>query len=179
MRNTIREKENRFWEYREAARLALTPQLAQMFPFNVVLTDINTEALRQAATWNSNPRTGSSSYVPWDWGQLRISFARRQGRLELAIWVESNLCGLVLGKVSEKKVIASIHYMQKNPEENPLSGHVAEIASLYLDAFGLILGCKETAIRNPIDPLIDYYKQLGFTRVVKKKGKIICLERDL
>jgi len=34
-------------------------------------------------------------------------------------------------------------------------------------------------LQRPIPELVDFYKSLGYSRVVEKKGKIERLERDL
>lgn len=53
------------------------------------------------------------------------------------------------------------------------------MAIRYLEFCAAAFGCTVASLQRPIPELVDYYKELGFRREVKKKGRIERLERDL
>lgn len=84
----------------------------------------------------------------------------------------------MLGKISEKRIVASIHYLQRTPVNNPLEGEIGKIAVSYLDALSDIIGCKETSIEKPTPALLSYYKNMKFTKIVTKSNVIVRLKRN-
>jgi hypothetical protein len=48
-----------------------------------------------------------------------------------------------------------------------------------LEFCAVAFGCSIIALNRPADGLVTYYKTLGFTQVVIKKGKIQRLEQQL
>lgn len=173
-------KEQQYWEYRRAAALAVEDLMLRNKGLTISLTDITPPALGQAMQWRPHYALQPNKRIPtWNWVHLLQHYRRRPRRIELAIWLGPTVCGLLLGRVSERRVIASIHYLESNPVGNPLSGQVAEIAVRYLDAIAHLLGCKETAIANPIPELVDFYRQLGFAKSVCKRSKLVSLNKKL
>jgi hypothetical protein len=45
----------------------------------------------------------------WDWGKVVSSFRRRLRHIELAIWVNHALCGLLIGRISDNRIVATIY----------------------------------------------------------------------
>lgn len=62
---------------------------------------------------------------------------------------------------------------------DPLQGRFAKIAVRYLEFCAAAFDCTTASLQRPIPELVDFYKSLGYSRVVEKKGKIERLERDL
>lgn len=124
-------------------------------------------------------------FIPgWSWDRELTRARRRPRRVEAAVYAEvpgspPALCGLILGRISNSHVVASIHLLSRAPEPNPLKGQVAKVAIRYLEFCAAAFGCTVASLQRPIPELVDYYKELGFRREVKKKGRIERLERDL
>lgn len=172
-----RKNEQKYWDYRTAARLALMPALQLQYGGDINISDINEEALNQASSWTALP--GNIPNPKWNWKALVNKARRQHKRIELAIWMHKELCGLMLGKVSDRKVVVSIHYLQRNPENSLLTGEITNIAILFLDALSTILGCNEKVMMNPDQNLIEYYKTFGFDIEIKKGSKVTRLVRKI
>lgn len=84
----------------------------------------------------------------------------------------------MLGIISERRIVASIHYLQRNLINNPLEDDIGQIAVSYLDALSDIIVCKETSIEKPAPALIDYYIKMGFTKIVTKAEVVVRLKRN-
>lgn len=175
-----REKEQLYWEYREIAHLTVEKEMSEELRQNVRLTDINAEALQQVGGWRELYREERMKGTPgWNWEREVAKFRRRYRRLELAIWSNETLCGLLIGRVSDRRVVASIHLIQRKPGENPLQGHIAEIGTRWLTMFAMICSCQEISIERPVPELIDFYRDLGFTIEVKRSKKLLRLKMSL
>lgn len=153
---------------RQQARDLLQSYILAIAPPETVLTDINDEALDQADRWGG-----------FSWGYIARKFRRRPRRMELAIWFKGELCGIACGRVSNRRVVASIHYLEGNPRAHPLKGLIAPIATRFLDTVGILLGCSETSIQNPVAELVDFYKYLGYVKENTKGKKLMRLNKKL
>lgn len=177
---SFQDQERMYWEYREDAGLVVAPEVAAETGLDVRLTDINAEALIQVSIWKAQYVGLLTSRMPgWVWTKELEKIRRRPRRVELAIWVGNQLCGLVIGRVSERRVVASIHLLESNPSHNPLQGNIAIIAVRWLTAFAFIISCKEIAIERPIPELIQFYKDLGFNETITKGQKIVSLKSKI
>ncbi|WP_298150933.1 hypothetical protein [Flavobacterium sp.] len=173
----FREKEQLFWEYREATHSMVASEMSDEFSLDMRLTDINAEALYQISTWRSQYHGELKRSPPgWDWTKEVIKYRRRPRRVELAIWSGSDLCGLVIGRVSDRRVVASIHLIESNPGQHPLRGYIAPIAVRWLSTFAVMISCREIAIERPVAELIEYYQELGFVDAITKGKKIVRLK---
>jgi hypothetical protein len=144
---------------------------------SVLLDDINAAAITQAKDWRQTfpgVRQGG-----WDWAKLLNSFRRRPRHVELAVWVDQILCALLLGRVSDNRVVATIYFLERRPLDNPLAGSIALIATRYIETLALLLGCKQAALDSPLPDLIDFYAKLGYIGATKKGRKVIRLVKIL
>lgn len=175
-----RKLEQTYASYREAARNLVEPRLLDLTNYDVTLTEINAAALKQATAWRSCYTGNRRTHLPkWDWEKVVEHYRRRPRRVELAIWVTPTLCGLVLGRISERQVVASIHFLEGNPTPHPLSKHVAAVAARYLDAIAVLAGCEQTAVMRPVPGLVNYYKNLGFVEETTRGKRVIRLTKTL
>lgn len=140
---------------------------------DIEIKQICENAINATNSWQSR------QHESFDWNSLHQRFSKRAKRVDLAIWVNGQiLCGISLGKISRGKINATIHYLESAPD-NPLKGYVGAIATTYLMIYGELCQCKIVQIDKPVKALIDYYKELGFSREVSKKGNIIRLESSI
>jgi hypothetical protein len=167
-----KELENRYRTLRAAARLATTEEFAGLSVPDVRLAEIGPEALAAAALWQKR-------VVNWNWDDLVRKLRRRPRRIELAIWVDPVLCGLAIGKISDRRVTARIDRIERSPEATQLVGLIGEIATSYLDVLGTLAGCRESVIVSPAPGLVAFYKELGYTKEMIKRGKLIGLKKIL
>lgn len=143
------------------------------------LEEITDHALDQSEKWASMV---AKDYAPdWDWRAELKRFRSRPRRVEVAIWQGSSLlCGLSLGRVSDKHVTATIHLLQGNPSLlPPLKGKVAQMATDYLRIYALICNCQVMVIDTPAPGLIDFYKKLGFKHEIRKGKRILRLTQPV
>ncbi|WP_369348367.1 hypothetical protein [Stenotrophomonas sp. JAG2] len=111
----------------------------------------------------------------WEWEIERRKIIRREARLDLAICSGETLQGIALGRVSRRRVVATIHFMERNPSRNPFEDLVGPICVTYLEELAKLLRCKEICIDRPVEALLDYYAALGFSRAIRKGRRIVRL----
>lgn len=173
------ESEEKYRDARSLARALVEPEVQALTRIQVRLTDIDYSALMAADAWRSAySSAGKSVHAPgWDWYKEARRFGRRARRVELAIWVDETLCGLALGRVSDRRVVATIHLLEGNPIGNPLGGKVISIATRFLEVLAVTLGCREAAIASPIPALISRYRSVGFVKEMTKGKRVVRLAK--
>lgn len=76
------------------------------FVGHVNLTEITEGALLSQEIW----RQPLERKVGWNWRVIRDQYRRNYlARIEVAIWYDDQLCGLMLGKASEGKLVVKIN----------------------------------------------------------------------
>lgn len=178
-RSARQEAEYRYAEIRQAVRAMVEPDVQELTRLPIKLADITLEAVEIADGWH--PTYANSDRTPgWSWRSEYLRFRRRPRRVELALWHGETLCGLALGRISDRCVVATIHLIESNPsDDNPLDSLVAAIVSRFLETLGVRLGCTEVSIEAPVPALLDHYRSLGFTREVSKGKRVIRLKKRL
>ncbi|MDQ4685486.1 hypothetical protein [Janthinobacterium lividum] len=178
---TRAESEEKYREARLVAMATLEPEVRHLTGLEVRLMEIDLVALAATEVWRAAySDVGRLDHVPgWDWYKEARRFGRRSRRLELAIWVGDTLCGLALGRISDRRVVATIHLLEGNPTGNPLGGKVILIATRFLEVLALALGCREAAIDSPVSGLVARYQSAGFVKEVTKGKKIVRLAKSV
>ncbi len=159
--------------------------LLQALGLAVKLGPITDDVAKQAASW-LYPKGRKDHSPGWHWAKEARRIKRRPRRLEAAIWwiedgITDVLCGLVIGRISNNRVMATIHFLESSPSQNnPLAGKVAQIAIRYMELHAVATNCSIIGISNPAPDLIAFYKKtLRATRQITKGEKITRLERNL
>jgi hypothetical protein len=164
---------SRYAQRRKAARELFMPQIAEFTHHPVELDDISDKAISEAQRWRlAYPEIRQGI---WDWEKVAKSFRRRPRHVELAIWVSHVLCGLLIGRISDNRIVPTIYYLEGRPIDNPLSGSVAKIATRYVELLARQLHCKQTAIDSPPPSLINFYMKLGYSSTTTKGRKVVRL----
>lgn len=172
--------ERRCRALRAEARAIAEPDIQEATGFDVRLSDITPEAIEIAASWSPLYTGTRAHHRPgWAWDHEVRRFRRRPRRVELAIWVDKTLCGLVLGRISDRHVVATIHFIESSPATTPLSHQIAPIATRYLDILATVAGCQEVAIERPVDGLVEFYQELGYDRATIKGQRVLRLKKSL
>ncbi len=128
---------------------------------HIDLTEITEDAIRSQDEWD----IPVNRQIGWDWRQVRDQYRRdHMARVELAVWHGEELCGLMIGKASEGKLVVKINYIQGGEVENPLKGYIVPIASRCAELFAVAIEADWIGIQDPIDDddLLNYYRELGF-----------------
>lgn len=174
-----RKAEDDYRAIRREAGATLEPELRLSLNLDVRLTDITPDALQRALSWGDcYTSLGREHHRPgWDWEKALRKFRRRPRRVELAIWIEDELCGLALGRISDRCVVATIHFIEANPLNHPLTGKLVPVATRYLEVLATSLGAQEISIEQPVPDLIEYYKSIGFRHTTSKGEKVLRLKK--
>jgi hypothetical protein len=148
---------------------------------DVRLTEINKDVLNEAKAWRRKYGSmGRASHEPgWDWSDEYYRRGRKTSGVTLAMWFGDQLCGLMIGQVSDGRLHATIHFLEGNPEGNPLKGNVVVIATGYLEAIGALVGCEVVRIASPIPELVPHYKSFGYTIEQRKNKAIKFLDKRM
>lgn len=124
------------------------------------LDEIGIGALR---TFESEWKYHPARPVSWDWLEQAMYWRRkRHSRLELSIWHERHLCGLMLGNCSRRKKIVYIQGIEGAPYRHPLQGYIMEICLEVAEAYATVLNATEVRIAKPAEALIPAYKDFGY-----------------
>ncbi|MBN3761024.1 hypothetical protein [Burkholderia sp. Ac-20365] len=149
--------------------------------FPISIREISDEAAAHAQRWQYED--ARSEHVPgWSWPDEVRRFRRRPRRVDAAFYAHDpdsiRLWGLVLGRISDSRVVASIYFLERDPAQNRHAAFVA-VASRYLQLFAAAARCSVYAINQPNPALIDYYKDYGFKREQSRKKRVVRLEQDV
>lgn len=137
------------------------------------LSEINRSALAHAANWTNRK-------VGWDWAAMHRRWKKRPRHISLAIWIDPDLCCLLLGQVSDGRIVARIDRLERAPHVNKDQfASAIVVARTYLDTLGRLAGCRQAVVWEPFSTLIPHYKLAGFTSEIVMKGKIVGLKYDL
>jgi hypothetical protein len=155
------------------ARTVVTEEwLAAGHP-GVRLAGIGPQALIQAGQWQNRK-------VDWDWAELEERWSRKPKHFGFSVWVDPKLCALGLGRISDGSVIARLDRLERaSTTTDDEIAQVAELAILFLETLGKIVGCRDVALWHPAEGLIQYYKDFGYETEIIERGKIIGLKRQL
>ncbi|MFA1563037.1 hypothetical protein [Aliivibrio fischeri] len=131
------------------------------FVGHVDLTEITEAALQSQELWD----IPVNRQIGWDWREVRSQYRRNHmARIELAVWHGDELCGLMIGKASDGKLVVKINYIQGGEVNNPLKGYIVPISSRCAELFAVAIEAEWIGIQDPIDDedLLNYYQELGF-----------------
>lgn len=176
-----RDPRVRFAQLRREVAFAAGEILTAEFEFPISIREISDEAAQRAYNWNYEE--SRSSHVPgWSWPAETRRFRRRPRRVDAAFYTHDhdgiNLWGLMLGRISNSRVVASVHFMERDPAMVRGASFLA-VGSRYLQLFAAAARCSTYAINRPHPDLVDYYREYGFVRATTKSQRVIRLEQDL
>lgn len=145
------------------------------------LFPIERDALEQARAWRRKYQLLKmhEREPGWDWKHEFYTRGKRSTHVDLAIWSDTALCGLMIGQVSDGRINATIHFLESDPGENPLKGYIVSIATRFIEALGLLLGCEAAVISRPIPELVDFYRGFGYTIEKRRQKTVVALAKRL
>lgn len=180
IKKTRNQAEDYYRNARRDARLIVEADLQEFTGQDIRLTDINEVALAATDAWRERYPESRADHIPgWSWRKEVKRFRTRPRRVEVALWHDVTLCGLALGRISDRSVIATIHLVESNPSGNPLAGSVVPFIIRFLQTLAVSLGCKEVSIEQPAEGLVDYYAEIGFAKRVTKGQRVVRQKMNL
>jgi hypothetical protein len=141
-KKTFQEAEKHYSQLRQDAYTYAEREFQNTLNLPITVTSISLDAIIQAAMWATNSQAAKVPYLSkWNWEKELKKFKRRPRRVEVAIWHGVTLlCGLALGRVSDRYVVATIHFIEANPTKmNPLSGQIARLITRFLEIYAVNL----------------------------------------
>ena len=113
--------------------------------------------------WQQTFIQGQYALTAKGWKATSERFKKlHHNRIDLAVWCDDQLCAVMLGKPSRKKLVLSIHYLDGDRDDGPLSGRRAEICTVTAELYGKALEVKYVALRNPLIGIKQLYETLGY-----------------
>ncbi|MCA8121256.1 hypothetical protein LGN07_21270 [Burkholderia cepacia] len=178
-RSTRYDAERRYDQLCRQVFEATEEKFRQDLGIDVQLDTIDDAAIVEADRWPE--QVEPERIARWSWGKVVAHYRRRARRLEVAFYLVNEdesltLWGLLVGRFSKSRVVASIHFLARGPIVATVPFTVAAV--IYLQQHAAALGCTTISINKPIQELVQYYMDLGFTRVIVKQGRIDRLEAD-
>lgn len=163
------------------ARSRVQPEVQVDISESVRLAPIDKDTLDVAKAWRKKYLTPKmqNREPGWKWEDEYYKRVRRSSFVSLAIWSNQTLCGLMMGQVSDGRLNATIHFLEGEPEGNPLKGHVVDIATRFIEAVGALVGCQTVSISRPFPELIRYYKAYGYTNELKHCNIVKTLSKQM
>jgi hypothetical protein len=129
---------------------------------NLKLKRIDGKAIKHADEWYA---TGGGAFnwreVP---NEARFDSHKRLVA-DTSMWVDGQLCGLMIGRKSRAGRNLSIFYIEGRPNgPHPLSGQVFQIVDMVAQEYASILpgGINEIRIVDPLPELVEYYERFGY-----------------
>ena len=142
------------------------------------LTEINeTALLAWEQQWLPDLGKVEGEWRAWNWREQMRHWRRRHvDRFEVAIWSDEELCGLAVGKPSDRRNNLSIYLLQASPRpDRALKGFVLPIAVETAAAYGTRCRCRELRLVNPLEGVVQRYLDLGFTLEVGTSAAPYCV----
>lgn len=180
MKKTRSQAEIYYRTARRDAQQAVQTDLQEYSGGDIRLTDFNEVALEATDRWRQQYPSARGDHIPgWNWRRELRRFRNRPRRVEVVLWHGDIVCGVALGRISDRCVVATIHLVESNPEGNPLAGSVVPFITRFLETLAVSLGCKEVSIEQPAEGLVDYYAEIGFAKKVMKGQRVVRQKMNL
>lgn len=147
------------WRYERLRKLAL--EYAQKgAPEDLIFKTITREALAATQSWDES----SARRVNWDWlegySQFKFRFPKR---FEVAVWQNSSLLSLSMGRPTYKGSALRLDFVEARPRE---LGDRPAVFDEVLVAYGIyarMINAKQIRIMHPINADVRaYYERFGY-----------------
>lgn len=145
----------------------LTDTVSKNYGMTIEASVIAKHSLEQIGAWQHR-------YYPWDWSAITRKFRNIPSRLELAISVEGELCGLMVGKPSRGRRHLSTYYLEGKQSAHPLKRKALPVFMEGMHLYGRLLDCEYVRLIEPVDPLIPRYQAARFAFDKDNTGRIYC-----
>lgn len=160
MRPTHKIAEKRYTDVRKLAYEITQEELPYQDKSAIKLSEITSNALGIINQADVVVKRG----VDWDWEFGVRSYRKRYpNRFELALWYNSTLCGLSLGRPSYNGTRVRLDFIERVPHiHNPLKGRVTPITVTAYEVYARLIDAAEVRIIKPAEELITYYSSFNY-----------------
>lgn len=160
MKATHKAAEERYHHVRELAYDITQSELPYQDKSLIKLTEITQDALRMICCSDVE----IERKVDWNWTFGVRSYRKRYpNRFELALWYNSTLCGLSIGRPSYNGTRVRLDFIERTPiNHNPLIGRVTPITVTAYEVYARLIDATEVRIIKPAEELIAYYSSFNY-----------------
>lgn len=162
----------------------LEEEVLRAFRQKIRVTSLNSDALSAVkSVWMQQARR-----VAFNWeGRICPTLVKSHPRrLELALWVESELCGLAVARLSDAREWVSLTHIEGAPNpSHPLRGKVVPIALIGADIFGTLVQAEaemaetpKVRILNPLRESMDWYERCGYSQLIRENGYTYAVPKE-
>lgn len=159
MHATHRDAEDRYTRIRKAVLDEVNKELFNaQGPLQATL--ITQTALVQSNSWKNSPKRR----VDWEWIEGYSAFKfRYPKRFEMALWHNSTLVSLSLGRPTYQGTKLRLDFIEGNPDK-PKDIKVFEYTFLAMAGYAHAMGANELRVINPINSEVkSYYESYGLS----------------
>lgn len=114
--------------------------------------------------------------VGWNWRIVMKQEQKTLKRFEAAFWVGDVLCGLMVCRVSKRRVNLAVRFIEGAPHEHPLQKQLMKVAIMQAEIFAGVIGATSVAIIKPVHEIVHLYQGLGYEMEYADRVKV---ERSL
>lgn len=124
-----------------------------------------------------------SGWGGWDWEPLLRRAWRHPSAFHLAIWSGKILCGLAVGRVSDRdrsgrRNAVSIDFIESaHDPRHPLRGAIASLVIDAANTYGRALQASHVRLVEPLPGVLSMYERLGFGTVWQQGRALYCERR--
>lgn len=102
--------------------------------------------------------------VNWDWpGEIEAWRRKCPARLEMSVWHEHHLCGLLIARTTNSKKTLYIEGIEGAPYSHPLKGLVIPVCIEAAEAYASMIQATEVRVQAPDPAVVPAYCELGYT----------------
>jgi hypothetical protein len=152
------------------ARLTVISRMGNKIPASVLsglsfehITDEHCQEVH--VVWRKHPSLADAR-ITLVWQR---EMNKRRRKIDVSILVHGRLCGLMLARLSRRRINVTLRYLEGNPNpwRNRLKGNIMEIALIVLESFAQAYGATQISITQPDMALIPRYRQFGYRLTVR------------
>jgi hypothetical protein len=167
--------------YYQQLRDSVYEEAANTLGGGVILRAVNLRTVQIANSWQDLEAEGYRPHrSTWSWVNAYPVFHKQPARFEISVWAGTELCGLCFGKPSRAKTKLGLNLVEATPvRPNPLGKPVFPVISYAATLYAYAIGADELCILDPVEGLINYYMQNGFSEPYGYHGTRIALKRVL
>lgn len=143
-------------------------QLLQQLKPEVMVSPIEERELLVADQWFVHPER----LVGWNWRAVMKVERKTQKRFEAAFWVEDVLCGLMVCRVSKRRVNLAVRFIEGAPYSHPLRKQLLQVAIVQAELFAGVIDAESVAIIKPVPAIVGLYLGLQYEMEYADRVKV-------
>lgn len=157
------DAERRYSQIRREALNAATEILMSGDGTNIVMTEINANALNASKEWTSS----KTRIKNWDWVEGYSVFKfRYPKRFEMALWESKKLIGLSMGRPTYQGSALRLDVVEASPTDLGDRPAIFDAVLLGYGIYARLINAKQIRIMNPVNEQVkSYYEKFSYKYV--------------